>query len=62
MESLFIDRLQSSNPLNNTKYQQQNKLFGIGGEDVTNFSLAQPTYSAVMLISQTHVPYKWGTV
>ena len=49
--------------IQSTKHQTsqwQNKLFGIGREDLANFSWAQPTYSALFLIPQMHVPYKWA--
>ena len=51
--------------IQSTKHQTsqwQNKLFGIGREDLANFSWAQHTYSALFLIPQMHVPYKWGTI
>jgi hypothetical protein len=51
--------------IQSTKHQTsqwQNKLFGIGREDLANFSWAQPTYAALLLIPQVHVPYKWGTI
>jgi hypothetical protein len=38
--------------------QWQNKLLGVGIEDLANFSWAQPTYSALLLIPYVHVPYK----
>ena len=47
--------------IQSTKHQTsqwQNKLFGIGREDLAIFSCAQPTYSALLLIPQVHVPYK----
>ena len=44
------------------KSQWQNKLFDTGREDMANFSWAQPTYSALLLIPQMHVPYKCGTI
>jgi hypothetical protein len=51
--------------IQSTKHQTiqwQNKLFGIGREYLAHFSWAQPTYSALLLILQVHVPYKWGTI
>ena len=38
------------------------KLFGFGKEDFTNLSWALPIYSALLLIPQLHIPYKWGTI
>ena len=48
--------------IKNQTSQWQNKLFGIGREDLAHFSWAQPTYSALLLIPQVHVPYKWSTL
>lgn len=38
-----------------------NELFGIGGVYLAIFSLAQPIFSALLLIAKMHVPYICGT-
>src|SRR4029434_10636030 len=41
---------------NKSEYQQENRII------LANLSWAQPTYSALLLIPQMHVPYKCGTI
>jgi len=38
------------------------QLFGIDRGNLSHFSWVQPTYSALLLIPQMHVPHKWGTI
>ena len=49
----------NSHPIHQTtpNKSKQNKLLGIGREDLPNFSWGQPRYSALLLIPQMHVPY-----
>ena len=55
-------KLQSSNPPNTKWVNGRISCLALAEKIWQIFSCAQPTYSALLLIPQVHVPYKWGTI